>query len=135
MSNAVIYALKTNEIVGFLPDAWKDGSIIKSRSGNSRTFKPAVYGLIWTDDIITKSETGWSKTINEISPSTGLEIAKSSHSEVVDALSRRSQIANLSYEQVDNYVENTVTDLVSAKAFLKLLSKVVLAMIKIQDKE
>ena len=44
-----------------------------------------------------------------------------------------SNIANKTYAQLDAYIDNKVTDLSSAKAYLKRLSKVVLAMLKYQN--
>lgn len=41
-----------------------------------------------------------------------------------------SFINGLTVEQIDNYIDNNITDLVSAKAFLKKLSKVVLYLLK-----
>lgn len=42
----------------------------------------------------------------------------------------KSDITKLSYKQLDAYIDNNVTNLTSTKAFMKKLSKVVLAMIK-----
>ena len=44
-----------------------------------------------------------------------------------------SDISGISYEQLDTYIKNNVTDLASAKIYLKKLSKVVLAMLKRQN--
>ena len=44
-----------------------------------------------------------------------------------------SEISSLTYNQLDTYIENNVTDLASAKIYLKKLSKVVLAMLKYQN--
>jgi hypothetical protein len=41
-----------------------------------------------------------------------------------------SEISNLTYAQLNTYINNNVTDLASAKAYLKKLSKVVLALLK-----
>ena len=41
-----------------------------------------------------------------------------------------SEIANLTYSQLDTYIDNHVTDLASAKAYMKKLSKVVLAILR-----
>ena len=44
-----------------------------------------------------------------------------------------SEITDLTYAQLDTYIDNHVTDLASAKEFLKKLSKVVLAILKHQN--
>ena len=41
-----------------------------------------------------------------------------------------SKIAGMTYAQVDNYIDANVTDLASARAFLKKLARVVMAMLK-----
>lgn len=41
-----------------------------------------------------------------------------------------SGIKDITYAQLDTYINNHVTDMASAKAYLKKLSKVVLAMLK-----
>ncbi len=43
---------------------------------------------------------------------------------------RESFIDGLTKEQVDTYIDNNVTDLASAKAYLKKLSKIVLYILK-----
>lgn len=49
-----------------------------------------------------------------------------------DAL-KSSAITGITYAQLDTYIDNNVTDLASAKVYLKKLSKIVLAHIKIDD--
>ncbi|MFH1527393.1 MAG: hypothetical protein ABIG69_12230 [Bacteroidota bacterium] len=41
-----------------------------------------------------------------------------------------SAIANITYAQADNYIDTNVTDLASARSFLKKLTRVVLAILK-----
>jgi hypothetical protein len=44
-----------------------------------------------------------------------------------------SDLANKSYTQIQTYVENNVTDLVSAKVVLKKMALVILALLKERD--
>ena len=44
-----------------------------------------------------------------------------------------SDLSKLTYNQLDTYIDNNITDLASAKLYLKKLSKVVLAMLKRQN--
>ena len=46
------------------------------------------------------------------------------------ALFEGSILYDVSYPQVDTYIDNNVTDLASAKEFLKKLGKIVLALLK-----
>lgn len=41
-----------------------------------------------------------------------------------------SEIAKLTYEQLDTYIDNNVTNLAGAKTYLKKLSKVMLAIVR-----
>ena len=54
------------------------------------------------------------------------------HNEAKDAIDL-SDIAEMTYAQLDTYIDNNVTNLAEAKQYLKKLSKVVLAMLKRQD--
>lgn len=44
-----------------------------------------------------------------------------------------SSLGNLTYAQLDTVIQNNVTDLASARTYLKKLSKVVLAILKYQN--
>ena len=46
-----------------------------------------------------------------------------------------SNLSEMTYAQLDTYIDNNVTDLASAKTYLKKLSKVVLAILKYQNVE
>jgi len=53
-----------------------------------------------------------------------IEDIKSRHQEI------RTFLESVPYKKVDNYIDNNVTDLKTAKAFLKKLTKVVLYILK-----
>lgn len=44
-----------------------------------------------------------------------------------------SYLANITYSQLDTFIEDNVTNMASAKQYLKKLSKVVLALLKYQN--
>jgi hypothetical protein len=143
MSNLIIYPRGADTIHRFLLNAWLDGNKAYSGvTGAYIVFKRAVFGLKWTDGVANPvfdgdgEIIGWDKRPSELSeaPSGGTEIAKPTHNELLDALNRRRQVADMTFAQLDTYIENNVTDLASAKTFMKLLAKAVLAVIKIQDK-
>jgi len=60
------------------------------------------------------------------------EEAESTYNEAKEAINL-SDISKLTFNQLDTYIDNNVTDLASAKLYLKKLSKVVLAMLKRQN--
>jgi len=139
--NIVLYKPGTNIITHFIKNAIKrDNNYIGS---NKKLLGHKSENHIWTNDIINPiygkdgEGKGWDKTVDQINivDDKSFEFKKSTNEEYREALKRRSEIANLTYNQIDKYVENNVTDLPSAKAYLKKLSKVVLGVIKMMDKE
>lgn len=150
MANCVIFRTGSNQITHFVLDAVKS----KGTHPNGWNFigsnlkvygsKDTINTFMWTNDdcqpVLSdpdengrRVQIGWDKTVSEITPAAqGTEIAKPTHNEVLDAYGRMKQVADMSFAQLDTYIENNVTDLASAKAFLKVLAKAVLATIKIQ---
>ena len=90
------------------------------------------YDIVEVDGIVTKlkvfeamQKADDEADITEVVPD---DIA-SQHSDAKSELVL-SDIANKTYAQVDAYIDANVTDLASARAFLKKLTRVVLAMLK-----
>ena len=54
---------------------------------------------------------------------------ETTYNAAVEAI-QQSPISNITYAQLTTYIDNNVTDLASIKAYLKKLSKVVLAILK-----
>ena len=54
---------------------------------------------------------------------------ETTYNAAVEAI-QQSPISNITYAQLNTYIDNNVTDLASIKAYLKKLSKVVLAILK-----
>jgi hypothetical protein len=141
--NCAIYRTGTDSIIWFIT-----GCTVKQRAVSFDVIGPAskIIGIKklsasikWTPDTVTPlydgdgKQIGWDKLVSELTPGQGTEIAEETAQGVVSAHGIRGQIASMTYAQVENYVENNVTDLASAKEFLKILGKAVLATIKIQD--
>ena len=57
---------------------------------------------------------------------------ESTHNAAKDAI-KLSGMAELTYKQLDTYIDNNVTNLAEAKKYLKNLSKVVLAILKYKN--
>lgn len=98
-----------------------------------------LYDIMWTDDIVNPIMNGnevvdWDKNVSDLVPSTDTaEVKQPSKSDFIVAMKLRKLIDNLTYQELETYIENNVTDLASAKEFLKTLSKVTLALCKIVD--
>lgn len=68
----------------------------------------------------------------EISESCDPEELESDYNAAVSAI-ENSNLTSLTYAQLDMYIDNNVTNLAEVKAYLKKLSKVVLAILKYQN--
>jgi len=142
--NVAIFKLGSNKIKHYLKDCIREGNTFYgSNSKVQMTRKPGRWDLIWTDDdvnpILDSSEKrviGWDKDVSELIPSTDIvERTILSREDYREAFKIRLLLDRMTYQDVEDYIENNITDLASAKVFLKRLSKVVLALAKIVDKE
>lgn len=101
--------------------------------------KDTIFDFTWTlDDAqpvldVDGKQTGWDKAVSDLTPATGIEIVKEDRQGIARAVEIRNHVASMTYAEVETYIDTNVTDLASARNFLKLLAKAVLAMIKIQD--
>ena len=87
-----------------------------------------IYNEVWIDGKVTKAKILEAMRVAE------LEEDDSDVNEVTkqyeDARSNIRQFADMSYADLDIYVDKNVTDLKSVRAFLKKLAKVVLGVLK-----
>jgi hypothetical protein len=88
--------------------------------------KHAHWNFTWTDD-----DQGENKKVSELNVVAKVEILKEKHLGRLEALGRMEQISGMTYAQVENWIDNNVTDLASAKAAMKVLGKTLLATIKL----
>jgi hypothetical protein len=98
--------------------------------------------LTWTNDIANPIFDdfgillGYDKKVSDLIPLPAPSTAtRTSHMDYEAAVRVREQLSSLTYAQLESYVKSNVTDLQSVKDYLVKLSKVVLAIIKMQDKE
>lgn len=105
---------------------------IEEPDGTSRTAYEYEYveieGTVTKAKILKALDDTKLNTEEEFTP-TDIE---SQYNESKEAI-KLSEITNLTYKQLDTYINNNVNNLSEAKAYLKKLSKVVLAMMKMQD--
>ena len=99
-----------------------------------------AFDIIWTDDTVTpildtnNEIIGWDKDVSDLTPSTDVgEIIVPTHNELKEAIRLRKLVDTMTYQGLDNYIENNVVDLASAKVFIKTLAKVTLALCKLID--
>lgn len=145
MAKAIIYKPGSEAIVAIVENAiaTKKGVIGTNKKIFSKRFVTGDLAIKWAEDSAPYTAvlnaagdiTGYQETVADFPEAAepGPAISKITFLELADSILKRRDLANLTFGQLDNYIENNVTDLASAKLFLKKLSKVVLAHIKISD--
>lgn len=136
--HAVIYVKNSNKIECVIKNCVRRG---RHFIGDNMkiSINPKLFDVLWTDDdinpIMNRSEiVGWDKKVSDVTPSSDVtEIKAPTKSDFIAAMKIRKLVDNLTYQELEAYIENTITDLASAKEFLKTLSKVTLALCKIVD--
>ncbi len=136
--NAVIYYKGTDKIAHMVKNCIRRG---KNFVGDNMKVGINLkhFDVIWTEDdanpIIDQGDIiGWDKNVSDLTPSTeSVEIKPPTRQDFIAAHKIRKAIDNMSYQELDSYIETNVTDLASAKVFLKTLAKVTLALCKMVD--
>jgi hypothetical protein len=137
--HVVIYEKGTNKIKYFIKDCIRRGKHFVG-SNIKVNINLNHFDVIWTDDtvnpIVNNNEiVGWDKDVSDLTPSTDItEIKSLSRNEFKAAFKLRKLIDNMSYQELDDYIETNVVDLASAKVFIKTLAKVTLALCKLTEK-
>lgn len=105
---------------------------IEDEEGNPKTVYKYDYVVIEGKLTKAKIQKALADTkldsVEEIVP----EDIETQYNESKEAI-RLSEITDITYAELDTYIDNHVTDLATAKEFLKKLSKVVLAILKHQN--
>jgi hypothetical protein len=138
MSNVAIFIKGSNQIRRFVVDCVQEENDFLGSNCKLTGVKPQLFDHLWTDDTVTETVDGdgsitYDKTVDQLTPLSAddyISITKPTIAEITNAIQIRKQISNLSYAQVENYIENNVTDLESAKSVLKMYGKVILALSK-----
>jgi hypothetical protein len=141
--NCVIYKKGSDEITHLVLDCYKRGN--NFIGSNIRLFgiKPNLFDHMWTRhaaqpvaDPATGRVTGWNKKVSDLDPAKEkVEVRQPDHAEVRQAVKHRLELSRMSPAGLDLYIDLHVTDLASAREFLKMLCRAVLGVITIQDQE
>ena len=135
MANVAIYEKGSDTIQYFIRDCVQHGRSFRGSNGSVTGIKEHIWDIIWTDDIATSTNDVWDKKPSDLTPcDPGAVVVKTDKTEYENAVRRRAELASMSYDQVETYIDNNVADLASARAYLKKLSKIVLAIIKMQER-
>ena len=138
MTNVAIYEKGSDTITMFVVGCVKTGRDFRGTSGSITGVKEAVFDHLWTQDVATydPATESWDTLVSELTPcDPGAQVSRTSRADYEAAVVRRGELADMTYSQLDTYIDNNVTDLASARAYLSHLSKVVLGMIKMMDME
>jgi hypothetical protein len=137
--HAVIYRKGTNKIHYVVKNCIRQGR--KFVGDNMKVgVNLKLFDVMWTEDdinpIMNQEDeiVEWDRDVSDLTPSTNItEVIKPTKADFITAMKMRKLIDNLTYQELENYVETNITDLASAKDFLKTLAKVTLALCKIVD--
>jgi len=139
--NCIIYENNSNIVKHFIVDCIRKEDDYIGLNCKIYGLKKDLWSIKWTEDILNPihdsngKQIGWDKTVDQVSESQEkTEIRKTSNLEYRTALRFRDELAQLDYDQIDNYINNNVVSFEEAKDYLKKLSKVVLGIIKIMDR-
>jgi hypothetical protein len=141
--NVVIHKHGSDKIKHFVKDCVRKGNNFYGSNMKMFGCKPRHYDYIWTEDDanpIFDAEghiIDWDKLVSEMTPSPDppVEATTITPQEYSQAFKIRQLIDTMSYQDVEDYINANVTDLASARTYIIRLSKVVLALAKIADKE
>ena len=141
MTNLITYEHGSDNITMFLQNCIKEGNNYLGTNAQLFGVKTHLFAVKWTLDTATPTYDAkgniieWDKKVSEMAEADPGEIIDPiSGEDYRKAIKVRSFLADKSYEDVENYIDSYVTNLASAKAYLKLLSKIVLGIIKMMDK-
>jgi hypothetical protein len=140
--NLITYNPLTLQIADYVENCVRKGNEFRGADGKYFTSKLPGLEVKWTLDTTLPvidpapgEQTGWDKTADQMveSATPGATVTTPDHASWAEAVEKRADLADLTFDQLDTYINNNVVDLASAKVYLKKLSKVVLGMIKMMD--
>ena len=145
MANIVIYQKGSNQIQFFVKECIKEDNCFKGSNIELSGVNLSLFDFNWTYDVVNPifdSEDnliGYDKTLDQLTlfleSSDNLIIQKPDELEYKDAIKRRKDVSDFTYSQIDQYIDDNIIDLASAKTYLKKLSGVVLSICKQIDYE
>ena len=137
--NIIIFKDGSDDIIHFIRECIKKDNNFTGLNFKLCGLNLAKYKYMWTDDeaeLIDPDSTIYDKKVSDMTESSDTcEVIIHPRSEKREAEKKKAFLSALTYNQVDHYIDNNVTNLAEAKEYLKKLSSVVLGIIKIIDEE
>ena len=140
MPNLAIHKKGSDDIQRFVIDCVQKTGVDRDSFFGSNTRqsgkKRALFDIKWTEDVATPIHDaqgniiGYVEKVSELTEYTGEKaiMGPPSHANIEKAFRIRNRLSGLSYQQAETYIETNITDLASAKEFLKMLAKAVIAL-------
>jgi hypothetical protein len=142
--NCAIFATGTDRIIHFIKNCIRCGEMFYG-DGIKLHVKMEGMSVRWTNDESLptyRTEEGgiqwvdsWDKTVSELTEEIDSnEIIPTTDADYIEALKIRKLLSSMTYQGVEDYINNNVTDLAGAKQFIIRHAKVTLAIIKMLDR-
>lgn len=136
MSNLIIYT-NDNKIRYFIKDCIRIGNNFYGSNRKLIGLKINYFNFKWTDDDINEfydennSVIGYDKDVDQLTMSpNNFHLDKITHIEYIESIKIRKTLSNFDYQQIEQYIDNNVSDINSAKEILKIFGKVILSLCK-----
>ena len=145
MATALIHKVGSDEIIQAIKEALVISGKVKGKNAATcaRALKDGRWVIAWIDDAETVTEIldadgmriGYEESVSDYTPvEAEATFDDLSHADLSKALKKRKEIAGLSFEQVDDFIDALdLTSETDVKAFLKKLARATLGQIKISD--
>lgn len=142
MPNCAIHIIGSDEISHFVRDCVHRGNSYVGTNVKLHGIKPRHWAVRWTNDDVEPvldgagATIGWSKRVSELAEAADpAEIGSVTQAEYEVAVRLSRFVAGKSRAQVERYVDESVTDLASARDVLKKLAVAVWALSRMVDYE
>jgi hypothetical protein len=141
----LVICKKDGTVFRVVKNAIRKGKRVEGDNGRWEG-KPELFDLIWTEQELTpifkednksgvQEFIGYKETKSDITPTPppkGCEQPENlNRGQRIAMLERLEDLADKDFNDIDDYINNNVTNLAEAKAFMKTQAKVTLAIIKL----
>ena len=135
--NLIVFKNGSQKVHEYVENAVVNGTDIIGTNAKIQGLNRKTFSHKWTEDVLTySSETGWDKTVDQVTAATepGPEFTNPDRMALTRAMEHLNWFSNRTYQQIEDHVTATVTDMAAAREYLVYLSKIVLALTKTTKK-
>jgi len=125
--NAILYQKGSNEIVYFVKDCVKHGNDFIG--SNMKLYGCKSFEVLWTEDEEVKGQ-----KLNKIKSSVSKTERRSINVQEYQASVKIIQLLDdITFTNLEKHIDTSITDLETAKSFIKLMAATLKAVIEIQN--